>query len=82
MRRLGDTEDLVGLKYGMLTVLRFGSIQQQGVQRPRNVFMWMCKCECGNIQIVNAAHLRRRKGGIKSCGCLRRRKSNNKQGGN
>jgi hypothetical protein len=82
MRRLGDTEDLIGLKYGKLTVIMFAGIEQQGIQRPRNVFFWHCKCECGQTQIVNAAHLRRRKGGIKSCGCLRKRKSDNKKGGN
>jgi hypothetical protein len=45
------------------------------------VFMWICKCKCNKIQIVNAAHLKR-KGGVKSCGCLRRRMCNNKQGEN
>lgn len=31
--------------------------------------MWECLCDCGNITIVAATHLRA--GGVKSCGCLR-----------
>jgi hypothetical protein len=71
MKRLGDTEDLTNREYGLLTVLRFGGIEKQGIKKIRNVFMWICKCKCNNIQIVNAAHLKR-KGGVKSCGCLRK----------
>lgn len=56
-------ENLVGKKFGRLTVLR------QVESKDRRV-MWECECECGNITIVDGAHLK--DGHTKSCGCIGR----------
>lgn len=34
---------------------------------------WRCRCECGQKEPiwVRASHLKAKKGGVKSCGCLR-----------
>lgn len=37
---------------------------------------WLCKCDCGNFTEVLEYNLK--KGEVKSCGCLRRRQSNNR----
>lgn len=55
--------DLIGKKFGKLTV----------VSRAKNIdgrCAWLCQCECGNNVIVSSSNLRR--GGTKSCGCIRR----------
>jgi hypothetical protein len=36
----------------------------------RKVNAFRCRCDCGNLHVVSVVHLRR--GGTKSCGCLRR----------
>lgn len=57
--------DRAGRKYGRLTVLE---------RAPRVVgrtnLRWLCRCECGMETVVDGNELAR--GGIKSCGCLRR----------
>lgn len=57
-------EDLRGKQYGRLTVLTFA-----GVAHNRNA-TWNCRCSCGAILVVRAAHLKC--GYVKSCGCLYR----------
>jgi hypothetical protein len=53
--------DMAGMKFGRWTVLRRAiSIKGQT--------MWLCRCECGNENIINGGDLRR--GNSKSCGCL------------
>jgi len=51
--------------YGRLTVL-------YKVENYSETFEWVCICECGNITSVNQGNLRRKDGGTKSCGCLKR----------
>lgn len=53
--------DLVGQKYGMLTVLRAGDVPGY----------WVCQCDCGNISKPLLGYSLR-SGNTKSCGCLRR----------
>lgn len=60
MGRLGD---LTNQKFGRLTVIG------RAPNRGKNT-MWYCKCECGNISIVNGGHLKN--GHTQSCGCYRR----------
>ena len=55
-------EDLVGKKYGRLTV-----IENLGLNKHRQ-YEWLCQCECGNYKIVITSHLKN--GIVKSCGCL------------
>jgi hypothetical protein len=51
-------ENLVGLKYGLLTV-----VERVGGK-------WLCQCDCGQSAQVLATNLK--KGNSKSCGCSRR----------
>lgn len=54
--------DLTGQKFGRLIVLeRYGSNR-------KNVALWKCQCDCGNIKIARSDMLRC--GNTKSCGCL------------
>lgn len=54
--------ELIGKRFGRLVVVR-----EAGRAKNRAV-LWECKCDCGNISIVQGAHLRG--GSNKSCGCL------------
>jgi hypothetical protein len=54
--------DLIGQKFGKLTVV------ERGENDSRNEKRWICKCDCGNVTVVNSSDLRY--GHTKSCGCL------------
>ena len=57
-------KDLVGLRFGRLTVVRYlGSI-------PNEHGKYLCRCSCGTEVEVYSNNLR--KGNTKSCGCLQR----------
>lgn len=62
----GHRIDLVGQKFGRLTVERL-----HAVEKGRAV--WACRCLCGNEAIVKAGNLRR--GSTSSCGCYRKEHS-------
>ena len=62
---MGAKVDLVGQRFGRLTVLEECGRQGGGV-------VWRCQCDCGNITEVRSNHLRR--GAIVSCGCYNREK--------
>lgn len=53
-----NTPDLIGQKFGRLTVLK------------RSGKGWMCQCECGGSTITTTTHLKT--GHTKSCGCLQK----------
>lgn len=55
-------EDLVGIKFGRLTVLNYNGKNKSGNS------MWICQCECGNITkpIVGSSL---KSGKTQSCGC-------------
>lgn len=57
--------DLVGQKFGMLTVTKYAG-------KPGLKHRWICQCECGNETNIQDNHLKT--GNTKSCGCLQRRK--------
>lgn len=61
---MGVFQDLAGQRFGRLVVTSFVGNRK-----------WLCKCDCGNVNIVNAQNLKR--GEIKSCGCwqIEKRKS-------
>lgn len=53
--------DLIGKKYGRLTVIKFHDVQH-GMSR------WECRCACGNETIAYGRHMI--SGNTLSCGCL------------
>jgi hypothetical protein len=57
-------DDLISKKYGRWIVVKQAGRNDQG-----NV-LWECLCDCGNIGIVTSSSLN--SGNSKSCGCLRR----------
>lgn len=61
--------DLIGQKYGRLTVVENKTIGYK--------YKWKCICDCGNETIVYHGHLR--SGHTNSCGCLNREAVINRQ---
>ena len=59
--------NLVGLRFGRLTVLRLDD------SKPDSPMHWVCKCDCGNIKSIVGASLKN--GNTKSCGCLQKEKA-------
>ena len=57
------SEDLTGMKFGLLTVIELD-------HRKNGHAYYKCKCECGNECVVYSYSLK--KGNTKSCGCLKR----------
>lgn len=53
--------DLIGKRFGKLVV-----VSQEKSKNGKTY--WLCQCDCGNLKIVQGAHLTGEK--IKSCGCL------------
>lgn len=66
-------KNLVGQKFGRLTVLSFDSVKNESA-------CWMCKCDCGTVKVIRAHCLKT--GNTLSCGCLNseRRASPKKHG--
>lgn len=60
--------DITGQKFNRLTVIKKATIEEYYYDTDQGA-SWLCKCDCGNYTYVRGADLRR--GGIKSCGCLR-----------
>jgi hypothetical protein len=58
---MGDFVDLVGIKFGQLTVLG------RTLNKSKGNTTWICKCSCGNESIVQGGALKR--GAVVSCGC-------------
>lgn len=56
--------DLVGCKYGRLTV------ERDGGRDPKKNIRWLCVCVCGGAILASASDLKR--GKVASCGCLRK----------
>lgn len=65
---------MVGMRFGMLTVVREDGYIQAGKQ---NLTAWSCRCDCGKVTRVAGARLRN--GNTKSCGCLVRKTSQSKR---
>lgn len=60
---VGKATNLVGKKFGKLTVLyRTNNIGKQ--------VAWVCQCDCGNQTVVTGCHLK--DGHTKSCGCYKK----------
>jgi len=59
---MGKIKDLVGLKFGRLTIIKLNGKDKWGS------YLWLCKCDCGNEKVIGSSNLKR--GLTKSCGCL------------
>ena len=55
--------DLIGQKYGKLTVIR-----KTNERTATGKVIWECRCDCGNTKFTNTSSLQT--GKTKSCGCL------------
>ena len=60
---MGILIDMLGKKYGRLTVLE--KVNKLGSTRAN----WKCACDCGNTITISGKKLR--SGHTKSCGCYR-----------
>ena len=60
---MSKLNDLTGKKFNRLTVIK------RIENNKHNQSQWLCKCDCGNMVVVVAAHLKN--GHTKSCGCIR-----------
>lgn len=56
--------DLVGKKYGKLTVISRAENTSSGKTR------WICKCDCGKVKSKPVAGYDLKNGKVRSCGCL------------
>ena len=61
---MSKTINLTGQRFGRLVVITQAATTKQGNAR------WLCQCDCGNQVVVRSLCLR--KGESKSCGCLRK----------
>lgn len=59
-------KDLTGMKFNNLTVLYRSGSNRQGSST------WLCLCDCGMEKVLSSDHLTRKKGAVKSCGCLKK----------
>jgi len=57
---MANIKELTGKRFGKLIVLSF-------YKRIKNQTMWICKCDCGTIKIINGSNLTRNI--TSSCGC-------------
>ena len=64
---MGKGLDLVGQKFGRLTVIEYLYSDNGNARKGR---MWRCRCECGGEQVASSYQLRH--GVIVSCGCKQR----------
>lgn len=63
MKNLNRTNNLIGRKFGRLTVI---GIDDRGTRKT----YWVCQCDCGNIKSARSDSLQC--GAIKSCGCMKK----------
>ena len=70
---MGVVEDLTDMTFNHLTVVERGDdyIQKSGKHR----VMWLCKCDCGNPELVAVRSDSLKNGHIKSCGCIHDKRS-------
>ena len=61
-----STNDLVGQRFGRLTVVR------PTEERRHGAIIWELRCDCGGTAFAHAGSLKR--GAVQSCGCLNKEK--------
>lgn len=59
--------DLTRQRFGRLLVIWEA---EPGISGGRTRVRWICRCDCGEVVIVNASSLQQ--GDTRSCGCLKR----------
>lgn len=64
---MGKFKDLIGQRFGRLTVIRLADNKKHGR------IAWLCQCDCG--QLVEALSDSLMSGNTKSCGCLQKEKA-------
>lgn len=64
-------KNLVGMKFGRLTVLERADDRVN--KKGKHSIMWKCLCECGNIKVISRNSLLSHN--VQSCGCLRAEKT-------
>lgn len=62
-------KDLTGMRFCKLIVLHVDEKRSKNKK-----IYWICKCDCWNERSVQSTSLTRKKGSVKSCGCLRNSK--------
>lgn len=65
--------DLIGLKFGMLTILDTKIVETKGKNRIYNRIYAYCKCDCGNEKWIRFDGIKA--GTVKACGCLTAQKN-------
>lgn len=63
---MGKCIDIKGNRYGKLTVISRADSKKRNAGGSRT--RWNCKCDCGNMVVVDGDHLK--SGHSKSCGCI------------
>ena len=63
----GKFKDLTGQRFGKLTVLKMSDEYRISPKYQKRQYLWICKCDCGNITTVTSHSLR--SGHTTSCGC-------------
>ena len=61
----GNVIDLTGQTFGHLTVVQRDGSDNRGEAK------WLCKCDCGNTQLISVLGSNLRSGHTQSCGCDR-----------
>lgn len=61
---MGKFVDLTGQRFGSLIVI------ERAENTKNNKAQWLCRCDCGNLTVVQRANLK--SGGTVSCGCKRK----------
>ena len=69
-------EDLIGKKFGKLTVIEF--VEMKKYPGGASGSVWKCQCDCGNFCNVSRGHLIT--GHTQSCGCLQQERTSNNNG--
>lgn len=67
---MGQLKDLVGEKFGRLTVIK--QVEDYISPKGQHAWQWLCKCSCGNETIVTTSRLKGKT--TSSCGCLQKEK--------
>lgn len=67
-RRSTALKNEIGNRYGRLTVIEQAPAPEHYKEKRQG--FWLCRCDCGNVAVVNGSLLRR--GGKQSCGCYNR----------
>lgn len=75
----GKSDDLMGQRFGRLTVQGFISVDDRRANWKSRSAAWRCQCDCGNV--IDAQALSLKRGSVKSCGCLIHRSSIKQNGG-